>query len=91
MLGKFLCYKVVNKNPEISKPIGWVIVGEGDLYMDENLDKLKQDISNQYPDVEFVDDCGWVLEEEEYSLMNLDNEDVLSFNLQRKITEPEYM
>ena len=81
---KYLCYRVYSKSPEIKDPVGYCILGDGRTWVGPTLDQAKHLVLKDVVVADFLDDCGWILEGEEISLLNPDYQDLLAFNLKLK-------
>lgn len=82
-------------DPEIVEPVGWCIIGEGDIWSASTLEEVKQQVKDDFLAAQFIEDCGWVLAGEETSLLEPDNQEILAFHLALKnkeeLPDPEVM
>ena len=86
---ELLCYRVYSGFPEDEEPMGYCVMGEGKLWFGETLDEAQSQAENEYPDAEFLDDCGWVIEGEEESLLNPDYRELLAYNINLNYPPPK--
>ena len=84
---KFLCYAIHSGDPEIKEPVGYCILGAGEIASGPTLTDAKHKALHKFPSAEFLDDCGWILEGEEDKLLDFDNQDLLAFNIKQKYSE----
>jgi len=78
---KFLCYEVYSRDPEEEEPVSYCIMGDGKIWTGSTLELAKAAALQDNILVDFIEDCGWVLEGEENFLLEQDYQDILLFTI----------
>jgi hypothetical protein len=78
---QFRCYALIDPFPDGAKePINYCIVGDDRLFIGPALDYCKEEVLNEYPRAQFVEDCGWVFLNEEDKLLDIETQILLEDN-----------
>jgi hypothetical protein len=57
---EFTCHSISNGDPYNSSTVGWVVVGNGKLFVAPTKEEVLKDVRAQFPDAEY-EDC-WSVE-----------------------------
>lgn len=78
---QFRCYAIMDTHPDGPRePINYCVVGDDRLFLGPDLAFCKDEVLDEYPNAQFLDDCGWVFIGEEDKLLDVETQILLEDN-----------